>query len=210
LAVRPGYSEACVNLGNALCDLGRADEALAQYEQALRLNADLSQAYFGLGNVRQTQGRIEEAIAAWREATARDPRFADAHNALGLALMGRGRFTEALTHFRAAAIQRPDWLTPHNALAWILATHPDPAVRDPRQALAIAGQAVQQTQRRQYGLLDTLAAAYAAAGRFEDAIATAEEAAARAREAGAGSAAASIEQRLALYRGGRPFLLSDQ
>jgi tetratricopeptide (TPR) repeat protein len=63
-----------------------------------------------------------------------------------------------------------------NDLAWILATHPDPEVRDGAEALEPAQRAADLTRRRDPQVLDTLAAAYAAAGRYGEAIANAQKA----------------------------------
>jgi len=76
---------------------------------------------------------------------------------------------------------RPDWAIPSNNLAWILATEQDPALRRPEEAVTLAEGAARGTRREDPGILDTLAVAYAAAGRRADALAVAREALAVAR-----------------------------
>jgi hypothetical protein len=90
-------------------------------------------------------------------------------------------------------------------IAWILATHSDPAVRDPNKAVRLAERAAGLTGRRQPVILDTLAAAYAAAGDFERAAAIAQEAASLAAAAGATDLSADIGSRVALYHQKKPY-----
>jgi hypothetical protein len=96
-----------------------------------------------------------------------------------------------------------------NEMAWILATHPDPRVRNPGEAIRLAEAAAERTARRQAVILDTLAAAYAAAGQFDRAALTAQEAASLAASAGPAGLAAEIAKRLELYRQKRPFRESN-
>ena len=88
----------------------------------------------------------------------------------------------------------------------MLATHPDPQVRDPQLAIRLAARAVELTSHEQPALLDVLAAAYAAAGRFDQAVATANAALNLLRGADSREAAASLKQRLALYEQARPYI----
>jgi hypothetical protein len=71
--------------------------------------------------------------------------------------------------------------------------------------MALARQAVELTTRDP-SALDALAAACAAAGRFDEAVSAASEAAATARRAGAAQQLADIERRLALYRSTKPYV----
>ena len=69
-----------------------------------------------------------------------------------------------MEHFLVAAQAKPDWAQPRKRAAWILATHPDPDVRDPAQAVVLAERAAQLVKRDNASMRDILAAAYAAAG----------------------------------------------
>jgi len=91
-----------------------------------------------------------------------------------------------------------------NNLAWALATCPDPAVRNPAEAIQLAERA-RASAPRSPSYLDTLAAAYAAAGRFPDAVAAARQAVALAEAAGPTDAAARFRLRFDLYRTNQPF-----
>jgi tetratricopeptide (TPR) repeat protein len=204
--VDPGYAEAQYNLGNVLYQAGRFSEAATHYRRALDLRPDYVDARRNLGQALQTTGRLEEAAACFRQVLQCSPKDAQTHNALGMVLLGAGRLTEALASFRAAARLDPGWVAPQNGAAWILATHPDPAVRDAGAAIRMAQGLDARTGHENPGILDTLAAAYAAGGRFEEAIRTAERAASLASASGSEDTAAGIRQRLMLYRQGRPFV----
>jgi tetratricopeptide (TPR) repeat protein len=93
----------------------------------------------------------------------------------------------------------------NNNLAWMLASHPDPQIRNGKEAVDLAERACRLTNNEMPIYLGTLAAAYAEAGRFSDAVATAEKARDLARKAGLGTVAQRNEQLLELYRAGRPY-----
>ena len=91
-------------------------------------------------------------------------------------------------------------------LAWLLATHPDPDIREPLNAIEVAEGLRRDGKRLEPDQLDTLAAAYAAAGRFPEAGLTASAAAQLARNTDRPELAQEIEARLLLYRAQRPFI----
>ena len=99
----------------------------------------------------------------------------------------------------------PDDLSVADRLAWILATCPDDRLRDGAAALRIAEDVCRRTSRRVPRALDTLAAALANLGRYDEAVAVAEEARDLARRRGDETLAGKIEARLVLYRGDRPY-----
>ena len=95
-----------------------------------------------------------------------------------------GKDREAVVEYRRALVIRPLSVEVLNNLAWILATSPDDSVRNGSDAVGFAEKACQQTQNQDAMTLGTLAAAYAEAGRFSDAVATADKAASLAAAAG--------------------------
>jgi Flp pilus assembly protein TadD len=92
-----------------------------------------------------------------------------------------------------------------NNLAWVLATCPDDSVRNGMQAIHFAERACHLTGFKQSEMVNTLAAAYAEAGRFPDATATARTAIELANAAGDAKAAASMHRLLAQYQEGKPW-----
>ncbi|HLQ23289.1 MAG TPA: tetratricopeptide repeat protein [Gemmatimonadales bacterium] len=205
-----GLAIAHYNLGRALKQEGKLDEAVLHYRRALDINPRLAEAHNGLGSVLGSQGRLGEAVVEFREALRVKPDDAEAENNLGLALRSMGERDEALRHLRAALKLRPDWPTPMNEIAWILATHPDARIRNPGEAVRLAERAAERTARRQPVILDTLAAAYAAAGDFGRAAAVAQEAMSLAASGGPVGLSGEIGARLELYRQKRPFRETDR
>jgi len=123
-----------------------------------------------------------------------------AHAQLGAAWAERGRLDETIRHYREAVRIRPDFMRAANNLAWLLATARDPSLRDPALAVKLAEQALARLPTPDPSLLDTLAAAYAAAGRFDEAIATGQRAVAESEASGPPELTRDLRARLALYR----------
>jgi len=114
-------------------------------------------------------------------------------------LMLQGQLEEAVPLYRRALEIQPDAPEPLAELAGVLATHPNSAQRDPAEAVTLAEHAATVTGRQHPGVLDVLAAAYAAAGQFDRAVATAENAMALIPP-GQEALTALIRERLANYR----------
>lgn len=146
-----------------------------------------------------------DSEALFRQALRVTERNSVAHAHLGSALLEQGRVEETLRHYRRAVEVEPGFLRAVNNLAWLLATLPDPTLRSPDEALALARGAAQQTGQEDPAVLDTLAAAQAAAGHFAQAAASAERALALAEARGDAELARQVRGRLALYRAGRPY-----
>ncbi len=91
-----------------------------------------------------------------------------------------------------------------NELAWILATHPESRARNPTESLELASQAADLTAHREPVILDTLAAACAANGDFDRAVTIAQQAVSLAASR-TPELAKEIQNRLDLYRQGKPF-----
>lgn len=113
---------------------------------------------------------------------------------------------DAARHYREALQLAPEQLDAANELAWLLATTGDARVRDPEESIRLARGVVAAKPEPDPNTLDTLAAAYASAGRFAEAVDTAARAPALAEQRGDARVLESIEQRLALYRGGRAYV----
>ena len=150
-------------------------------------------------------GRLPEAIEQYEQALRLKPDYAEVHYNLGVALVQLGRLPEAMGHWEQASRIRPDHSEAENNLAWLLATLAPADGGDPVRAVTLAERACELTNNRVAGYLDTLAAAYAAAGRFNDAVATAQQAIDLANSAGQAQAVSEIETRLELYRAGRAY-----
>jgi tetratricopeptide (TPR) repeat protein len=150
-------------------------------------------------------GRIDEARSHFEEALAIEPNFADAHYNLGNLYLQIGVPQEALTHYQRALETKPDDIQALNNMAWILATWPNSSVRDGVKAVALAEHADSLTSRRNQVIAATLAAAYAEAGRFPEAVRTAARALQLATSEGNEARALSIREQLETYKAGNAF-----
>jgi len=137
----------------------------------------------------------------WR-ASAREiiPNTAELELKAALQFAERGASAEALKYYRAVLENEPDTVMALNNLAWLLATHPDHSLRNGVEAVQYARHACELTNYRTTIPVGTLAAAYAEAGQFADAIAMAEKACQLASEAGDTALLQRNQQLLALYR----------
>ena len=203
--LNPDNREAHYNFGVALEQLGEKNDAIGQYEQALRLDPDYLEAHGNLGGILMQQGRIQEAIEHFNETVRIQPNSAVAHNNLALALWRAGQVREAMAHWEEALQIKPDYPEAQNDLARVLAMLRPAEGGDPVRAVTLAQRACELTDNSDATCLDTLAVAYAAAGRFNDAIATAEKAIELARSAGQSQLVGEIQARLQLYRNGHAY-----
>ena len=176
------------------------------YRHAIHTAPDVPLIYNNLGGILKAQGDVEGSIEAYRQAVRLMPKFSKARNTLVGVLLDCGRSAEAIPHIRSAIDTEPRNPAYRDRLAWILATHPDPTIRNGPEAVNQAEKTVELTQFQDASHLDTLAAAYAATNRFNDAITTAL----RAQQLLIGEPnpdiARGLRQRILLYRHGRPFL----
>ena len=168
--LRPDSAAAHFNFGTALAVAGRTDRAIDQYRQALQIEPDYALAHNNLGNVLLARGNAGEALRHFREALRLDPSNAEAHYNVGSMLRSRGDLSEAVDHFQEALRLKADWIPAVASLAWLLATAPDAALRDPDRAIDFGERAADLTGRQDASALDVLAAAYASAGQFDRAI----------------------------------------
>jgi len=205
LHLKPDFASAHYNLGNSLFCLARLPEAIDHYRRAAEINPDHVGAHNNWGNALLRLGRPSEAVEQYQQAIRIKPEFAQAHMSLSFALAGIGRFREAIEHGQQAARLMPDHPKISRFLAWLLATHEAAEGGDPARAVELAEHACAQTGRRDAECLDALAAAYAAASRFDEALATAQEARRLAEAAGQRRHAEAIQMRLELYRDHKPY-----
>lgn len=195
----PASPAAAYNLGTALLQIGALDEAVGELERALGLDPAYAQAHNNLGAALKLGGDLPAAIAHYREAVRLRPDDGEALYNLANALLTNGALDEAAALYGRAIAARPDAAEPLAELGLLLATHPDAARRDAARAVQLAERAAALTDRAQPGILDVLAAVYAAAGMPDRAVAVAE-AALGLVPAGRGDVAAAIRERLHGYR----------
>jgi tetratricopeptide (TPR) repeat protein len=205
LRFNPNYAECHFHLGNTLNQKGQVEKAIGHFRRALEIRPNYTKAHINLGIALLGRRRLDEAEQHFRRALELEPDHLGARQNLGVALDEQGKTREALEQWRDVLRRQPDQITVLNRCAWILATDPDESVRNAQESVALAQQAFQQTQGRDATVLDTLAAAYAEAGQFPEALQAAQMALSQAEALGNTTLAETLRQRVGLYRAGTPY-----
>ena len=127
------------NLGVALASEGKPEEAVRQYENALRVRPGYAEAHNNMGVALAAQERYREAIVQYRAALKIWPTYAGAHNNLGTALASEGRVQDSIREFREALRITPDYAEAHRNLgiAMVLNGEVEGALRHFQEALRI-------------------------------------------------------------------------
>jgi protein O-mannosyl-transferase len=188
------------DLGFALARKGSLDDAISHLRNAIQFQPDYADAHYNLGSALFQKGQLDEAIAQWRTTLSIRPDDAGAHTSLGNALVQKGSLRDAIAHYEAALEFSPHSILALNNLAWVLSTCPEAALRNGAKAVALAEKADQYSDRQNPIFTRTLAAAYAEAGRFNDAFETARRASQLARAQGEPQLADEIAKDVDLYR----------
>ena len=116
VGLKPDSFYARANLGFALLQWGKLDEAIAEYREAIRLKPNDPTAHNNLGNALGQRGKLDEAIAECREAIRLKPNEPNSHNTLGNALRERGQLDEAIAECREAIRLKPNEPNSHRIL----------------------------------------------------------------------------------------------
>jgi tetratricopeptide (TPR) repeat protein len=207
VTISPDLAEAHYNLGNAFVRLGRMNDAIERFQRAVQLKPAYAQAHLDLGNALLQTGRPDEAIAHYQKALQAKPAYFQAQFNLGNVLLRKGDAAQALAHFQEALQLEPNDVATLNTLAWLLATCPDASLRNGDRAVQLAQEASQATDGSDPMILQTLAAALAEAGRFDDATTTARRALALAEAQSNAKLADQLRFQINLYAIALPFHL---
>ncbi len=168
------------NRGNCYSHLGNLDAALADYQTAL----DLIQA---------------------RSPSGDDPILPYVYYNRATAYQRAKKYALAVADCEKTLEIDGDYPDVKNHLAWLLATCPDANVRNVKRAVELAEQELRRAPDHP-AVLDTVAACYAAAGNFDQAVAIQKEAMALLP---AEVAQHAFGERLELYRNQQPFIDSE-
>jgi tetratricopeptide (TPR) repeat protein len=205
VSLDPELVDARYNLGYALLARGRVGEALDQFQAQVNLLPGDFKAQNNMGTVLLQNGLAAGAIAFLQKAVEIKPADAQAHYLLGNALYRTGRVAEAIRHYEKAIQLSPDHIEARNDLAWILACDPDPSIRNGARAVALALRADQLSGGQNPVVTGTLAAGYAEAGKFSDAVAAGKRACQAALAQTNNALAELLKRRLTFYQAGSPW-----
>jgi Flp pilus assembly protein TadD len=193
------------SLGKALVRKGRVDEAITHFRKTVELNPKLAEAYNNLGSALLQNGQAAAAIAQYQKALEINPEHAGIHNNLGLAYSQNGAAKEGMAEYEKALEINPQYADAQNNLAWTMATGPEVSLRNGNKAIELAEKADQLSKGGDPNIAGTLAAAYAEAGRFSEAITTVERAMQLATVQKNTAMVDALQIQIKAYKAGIPF-----
>ncbi len=201
LELHRSYANTWYNRGEIKYARGDFQSAIEDYSQAIRFNSQDPQAYNSRGHALYRIGRYREALADFDRAVQLGPEDATAYNNRGDAYADQGFYTEAVRDYRQAIRINPKLGRAYQSISWLMATCPDERYRDSKFALEAARKSIDLDGDKDYRYLDTLAAALANAGQFDEAKDVQERAVAMAPPADA----SRYRERLDRYKEGKPY-----
>lgn len=193
------------NLNRALFQKSQEDKLANSLQKPLESSPNDALVHISLGLALLQKGQADEAIVHFQKALEIQPDNGDAWCNLGVALLQKGRLNEAITRFQEGVKVQPNNANLLNNLAWIMATCPDASLRDGARAVEMAEQADRLSGGKNPLFLGTLGAAYAEAGRFPEAAATAQRALQAATEQTNLTEISVVKTQIGLFQSGLPF-----
>jgi len=195
LQSRPDYAESHNNLAAALFRKGDIDQAVKHYQQALRFKPNYAEAHNNIGSLFLQQDKLTEAVSHFQQASMLKPDNPDIYYNLGFTYARQGNFDQAAEHFRKALKLRPDDAEVCCKLGMSLLKQDKV-----KEALVFALRAAELTKYKDIAILETLAAVYATAGQFDNAVKTAQTALELASVGKNKETIAKIAHQLELYK----------
>ena len=159
-----------VMMGSLYLAQQQFDKAIQEYSEAVRLSPGAPEAELALGMAYRMKGDLTKAQQAFESALGENPTTAEGQRLLADLYAEQKLYSEAVQHYKQALQIEPQSAESHNNLAWLYATCEDPKWRDPGAALEHARQAVELTQWKEAGFIDTLAEANYASGSYQEAV----------------------------------------
>jgi tetratricopeptide (TPR) repeat protein len=200
----PKNADANRNFGIALVNQGKRAEAIRYFSEAVRLEPGNSDIRFNFGLALLEENHPQRAAEQFIECLRINSNDTRSHYRLAVALSQQHKTRDAIFHYHEALRLTPEFPDALNELARLLACAPEDDLREGSEAVKLAEKACAMTDNKQANMLTTLAAAYAEAGRFQDAIAAAQRARNLAASNGESALAAKAGELLELCQSGRP------
>jgi protein O-mannosyl-transferase len=204
LAVTTNNDGAHLAFATSLFAEGKTAEAIAHARAAAEIRPANAGVY-GEVPVGLEGKALDEAILLWSARVENEPNNIGARDTFGVLLVQKHQTRAAIEQWETALALTPNDGNAQSNLAWVFATAPDGSLRNGTRAVELAQRALKLAGGINPILHRTLAAAYAEAGRFDDAIATAERGQAFAEREGNRELASEFVAVLALYRQHQPF-----
>jgi tetratricopeptide (TPR) repeat protein len=181
LRLMPNSAQAHYNLGIEMASAGKLDQATFHYSEALKLNPKSEKLHNNFGVILAQRGELQAAMEEFKRSIQLNPNYPKPYLNYGMAMQQRGLTAVAVTNYAKALELDSNWPEALDKLALLLATCPEPNLRNPPLAVELAERANQITRGEVPAYLDTLATAYAAAGNYTNAVSIGELALQQAR-----------------------------
>jgi len=201
IQLNPRFAKAYANRATLYVQANDLPAALKDYHRASQLDKNLVAAQVGLASVCHQLGRWDAALEHYGAAVRLDPSNAEVVCSRGDLLADMGRYRGALADYARTIELNPEFAHAYRNGAWLLATCPVPEFRDAKNAIQGARRALDFGYGERHVALDTLAAAFANAGQFEEAVSTLQQAMSTAPD----QAKTTYLSRLQRYQQQQPF-----
>ena len=201
LELNPEFAKAYASRATIAVQRGEYGAAISDYHQAIDCDPDLAIAHCGCGRLCHLLGRLDTALRHLDAAKLLAPDNANIATSRGDLLVDLGRYAQAKTAYESAISLDPNSMAAYRNLAWMQATCPVADFRDGQAALANAKLAEELSLSEDDITFDTIAAALASLGRFEEALAVQQKAIDLAPE----GESEAYELRLSMYENGEAF-----
>ncbi len=198
--LEPEISEWWIAMGTAYAMQADWHGAAGSFERATELSPDSAEAQFQRALALRKSGDAEQAVPAFERGLELDPTRSKMVYSYGATLAALGRTEDAIEQLRKGLVLSPDSVAMLNGIAWMIATQEKVPAPQAKEAVRFAEKAAQLTGHQHPQVLDTLAATQAAAGKFDDALATARQALKLAEAAGSKDLSRELRGRVGLYR----------
>ena len=170
IRLKPDDAMAYYNRGLTYDRKGDYDRAIADFGETIRLKPDFVEAYNNRGSAYIQKGDYDRAVADETQVISLDPKYATAYFNRGNAYRHKGDWDRALADYNEAIRLGPTNALDYKNLAWLLAVCPDANVRNGKKAVEYATKACEMSEWKDPYWFDTLAAAYAEVGDFDNAV----------------------------------------
>ena len=204
LEVRPAIAIGHFYRGRILQATGRHQDARLAYLESYRLDPAHVETWFPLAKLQAKHGDKKCAMALYQKLIRKRPDVATLHVHLGVLLESQDT-RAAIEQYEQALSIEPDHLSAANNLSWLLATCRDADLRNNAESIRLAELATRLTDSERPDILDTLAAAYASDGRYDQAIKTIDRALQLARTQRLADLQQQLLTRKELYQNRHPF-----
>ncbi|OQX27135.1 MAG: hypothetical protein BWK80_06860 [Desulfobacteraceae bacterium IS3] len=160
---------AYLNRGIAYSNKGEYEKAIYDYSKAIEINDQNDMAYILQGDAYNNKGEYDKAVDDYSKAIEINPKNDTAYINRGNAYYNKGEYDKAIDDYNKAIEINPKNDRGYNGISWLLATCPDAKYRNGAKAIEFAKKAIELNPNI-YEFGDTLAAAYAEAGQFDEAV----------------------------------------